>query len=75
MSAKRLVAALVAFAGATAFTACLLALVDGMRDVMQTDGPERRTAADRRLADRQPGGHGLRHRAQRIPDQHVAMTG
>jgi hypothetical protein len=38
MSAKRLVAALVAFAGATAFTACLLALVDGMRDVMQTDG-------------------------------------
>ena len=38
MSAKRLVAALVAFAGATAFTACLLALVNGMRDVMQTDG-------------------------------------
>ena len=38
MSAKKLVAALVAFAGATAFTACLLALVDGMRDVAQTDG-------------------------------------
>ena len=38
MSAKRLVAALVAFAGAAAFTACLLALADGMRDVMQTDG-------------------------------------
>jgi hypothetical protein len=38
MSAKRLVAALVAFAGATAFTACLLALVGGMRDVMVTDG-------------------------------------
>jgi len=38
MSAKRLMAALVAFAGATAFTACLLALVAGMRDVMQTDG-------------------------------------
>lgn len=38
MNAKRLVAALVAFAGATAFTACLLALVNGMRDVMQTDG-------------------------------------
>jgi hypothetical protein len=38
VSAKKLVAALVAFAGATAFTACLLALVDGMRDVAQTDG-------------------------------------
>ena len=38
MSAKKLVAALVAFAGAMAFTACLLALVDGMRDVAQTDG-------------------------------------
>ena len=38
MSAKKLVAALVAFAGATAFTACLLALVDGMRDVAKTDG-------------------------------------
>jgi len=38
VSAKRLVAALVAFAGATAFTACLLALVAGMRDVMVTDG-------------------------------------
>ena len=38
MSAKRLVAALVAFAGATAFTACLLALAGGMRDVMVTDG-------------------------------------
>lgn len=38
MSAKKLVAALVAFAGAAAFTACLLALVDGMRDVAQTDG-------------------------------------
>ena len=38
MSAKKQVAALVAFAGATAFTACLLALVDGMRDVAQTDG-------------------------------------
>jgi len=38
VSAKRFVAALVAFAGATAFTACLLALVGGMRDVMVTDG-------------------------------------
>ena len=38
MSAKRLVAALVAFAGATAFTACLLSMVSGMRDVMQVDG-------------------------------------
>jgi hypothetical protein len=38
MSAKRLVAAVVAFAGAAAFTACLLALVGGMRDVMVTDG-------------------------------------
>ena len=38
MSAKKLVAALVAFAGATAFTACLLALADGMRSVAQTDG-------------------------------------
>ncbi len=38
MSAKRLVAALVAFAGAAAFTACLLSLLSGMRDVMQADG-------------------------------------
>lgn len=38
MTGKKLVAALVAFAGATAFTACLLALVGGMRDVMVTDG-------------------------------------
>jgi hypothetical protein len=38
VSAKRVVAALVAFAGASAFTTCLLALVNGMRDVMQTDG-------------------------------------
>ena len=192
MSAKKLVAALVAFAGATAFTACLLALVDGMRDVAQTDGgfcasggpyviahqcsssdirlimigifgaliaagfyaggsaglgskaasaglvlwaalfgtlgwnfvsighsgapgmlftgvlflamavgghhvpaghaadarpgagaghgvpgsgPEHRNAADRRLAGRQRGGHGVRHRTQRIADQHAAMTG
>ena len=35
MSAKRLVAALVASAGAAAFTACLLALADGMRDVIR----------------------------------------
>jgi hypothetical protein len=32
------VAALVAFAGAAAFTACLLGLVSGMRDVVKTDG-------------------------------------
>jgi hypothetical protein len=38
MSPRRLVAALVAFAGATAFTACLLSMVSGMRDVMVTDG-------------------------------------
>jgi hypothetical protein len=38
MSPRRLVAALVAFAGATAFTACLLSAVSGMRDVMVTDG-------------------------------------
>lgn len=38
MSAKRLVAALAAFAGAAAFTACLLSMVSGMRDVLQTDG-------------------------------------
>ena len=38
MSAKRLVAALVAFAGAAAFTACLLSLVSGMQDVVKTDG-------------------------------------
>ena len=38
MSAKRLAAALVALAGATAFTVCLLAVVGGMRDVAQTDG-------------------------------------
>jgi hypothetical protein len=38
VSGKRLVAALVAFGGGTAFTACLLALAAGMRDVMRTDG-------------------------------------
>ncbi len=38
MSPRRLVAALVAFAGATAFTACLLTLVSGIRNVMVTDG-------------------------------------
>ena len=38
MSPRRLVAALVAFAGATAFTACLLSMVSGMRDVVVTDG-------------------------------------
>jgi hypothetical protein len=38
VSAKRLAAALVALAGATAFTVCLLAVVGGMRDVAQTDG-------------------------------------
>jgi hypothetical protein len=38
VSARKLAAALVAFAGGAAFTACLLALVDGMRDVAQTDG-------------------------------------
>jgi len=38
VSAKRLVAALVTFAGATAFTACLLALTGAMRDVMRADG-------------------------------------
>jgi hypothetical protein len=38
VSGKRLVAALVAFGGAAAFTACLLAMVAGMRDVMRTDG-------------------------------------
>ena len=38
MSVKRLAAALVAFAGAAAFTACLLSLVSGMQDVVKTDG-------------------------------------
>ena len=37
--------------------------------------PEHRTAADRDLAGRQPGGHGLRHRAELVPDHHAAVTG
>lgn len=38
MSTRRLAGALVAFAGAAGFTACLLSLFTGMRDVMRTDG-------------------------------------
>jgi hypothetical protein len=38
MSTRWLAAALVAFAGAAAFTACLLSIAAGMRDVMVTDG-------------------------------------
>ena len=38
MTGRRLVAALVTVAGAAGFTACLLALYTGARDVMQIDG-------------------------------------
>ena len=38
MTGRRLAAALVTVAGAAGFTACLLALYRGARDVMQTDG-------------------------------------
>ena len=38
MTGRRIVAALVTVAGAAGFTACLLALYTGARDIMQTDG-------------------------------------
>ena len=38
MTGRRIVAALVTVAGAAGFTACLLALYTGARDVMRTDG-------------------------------------